>query len=413
VRDYNADYNNRRNVNANYRQDNGYEMVFFALRIMFGDCMETYRTLYQHVCNYQNLESAFDKASNRKSNKWYVIKFGRELQVNLEQLKHKLEDFTYSPKPLTTFIVRDPKTREINSSDFRDRVVYHALCNIIAPIFEKNFIHDSFANQKSKGTHNAIKRAVKFMGKIKLQRATGGGGANDIRHYFDTVDHEILLNILERKIKDPNTIWLIKLILSNHKSEVCRKGMPLGNLTSQFFANVYLNELDQYIKHKMRVKYYIRYVDDFVIFHRDKLLLKKWMAEIDEFLKQNLKIEMHPEKSRIIKIDKGITMLGFRIFPDNILIKKSNSKRIWKRLKILDLQHHQGKISTDELIARIEGWSAYAKFGNTYHLRKKIYLSAKSIFLDSYFQKADNHSVFYDERPQSALISRITVDTSL
>ncbi len=138
--------------------------------------METYRTLYQHLCSYPNLELAFNKASETKANKIYVIEFEKELQNNLEKLKYELESFTYSPRPLTAFIIRDPKTRKINASDFRDRVVYHAICNIIGPIFEKNFIHDSFANQKNKGTHNAIRRADKFIRKFIVQRSAGGGG---------------------------------------------------------------------------------------------------------------------------------------------------------------------------------------------------------------------------------------------
>ena len=355
--------------------------------------MKTYRTLYPQLCSYQNLELAFLKARKRKTAKEYVIEFESELQRNLEQLKYELESSSYSPRALTAFIVRDPKTRKINASDFRDRVVYHAICNIIAPIFEKSFIHDSFANQKNKGTHDAIKRAEKFIGKIKLQRAGGGGAATqnsrpecigyalkaDIRHYFDTVDHRILLSIIGRKIKDPNLIWLIKLILDNHKTEAQGKGMPLGNMTSQFFANVYLDELDQYVKHKMRVKYYLRYVDDFVIFHRDKPTLERWKIEIDAFLKKNLKIELHPEKSRIIEIDKGITMLGFRIFPNNRLIKKSNARRIWKRLDAFKRRYDNGTMSQNQIANSIEGWLAYSKFANTYNLRKKVVLRAGKI----------------------------------
>jgi len=138
--------------------------------------METYKTLYSRLCSYQNLELAFKKARKRKTLKTYVIEFEHDLQKNLEQLKYELESFTYYPRPLTAFVVRDPKTRKINASDFRDRVIYHAICNIIAPIFEKSFIHDSFANQKDKGTHNAVKRAEKFIKKFIVRRASGGGG---------------------------------------------------------------------------------------------------------------------------------------------------------------------------------------------------------------------------------------------
>ncbi len=203
----------------------------------------------------------------------------------------------------------------------------------------------------------------------------------DIRHYFDTVDHEILLAIIERKIKDPNIIWLIKLILNNYTFEIAGKGMPLGNLTSQFFANVYLNELDQYVKHKMKIKYYIRYVDDFIIFDKDKHVLEKWKAEIDEFLKCNLKVDLHPEKSMIIPLNKGITLLGYRAFPNNRLIKRSNSRRIWKRLKIFKDRYDKGELSRFELANRIGGWFAYAKFANTYKIRKRVFIKCKDIIV--------------------------------
>ena len=203
----------------------------------------------------------------------------------------------------------------------------------------------------------------------------------DIRHYFDTVDHEILLNIISVKIKDPNVIWLIKLILDNHKAEVKGKGMPLGNLTSQFFANLYLNELDQFVKHKMKVKYYIRYVDDFVIFHADKNTLESWKNDIDQFLICNLKVELHPEKSRIIALNKGITFLGFRVFADNRLIKKSNARRIWKRLSIFENRYNEGQMSRAEIANRLEGWFTYAKFANTYKLRKKVFIRCKEIIM--------------------------------
>ena len=140
--------------------------------------METYRTLYPQLCSYQNLELAFKKARKRKAAKEYVAEFESELQRNLEQLKYELESFTYSPKPMVAFVIRDPKTRKINASAFRDRVVHHAICNVVGPIFERQFIHDSFANQKGKGTNRAIKRAERFIRKAALPNAIGGGGVS-------------------------------------------------------------------------------------------------------------------------------------------------------------------------------------------------------------------------------------------
>lgn len=347
--------------------------------------METYKDLYTKLCSCENLELAFKKARKRKTKKGYVIEFEANLEGNLRQLRHELEDFTYSQAPLTTFIIRDPKTRKISSSHFRDRVVHHALCNVIAPILEKSFIYDSFANQKYKGTHLAIKRAQHFIRKVAQRYGMGryyfSGYAlkADIRHYFDTVDHEILLGIIEQKIKDPGIIWLIKIILKNHKAETAGKGMPIGNLTSQFFANVYLNEFDKFVKNELRAKYYIRYVDDFAIFHKDKRQLENWKGEIDRFLRSNLKLELHNEKSRIIEINRGVTMLGFRVFHDYKLLKKSNARRIWKRLEIFKQRYEKGELSKEKILQSLGGWLAYAEFANTYGLRKRIIAQVSDI----------------------------------
>ncbi len=159
--------------------------------------------------------------------------------------------------------------------------------------------------------------------------------------------------------------------------------MPLGNLTSQFFANVYLNELDWFVKHKLKVKYYIRYVDDFVILHRDKQTLEAWKIDVDRFLRENLKVKLHPEKSRIIPLKNGITFLGFRIFYHHRLLKKSNVNRIWKRLKVFESRYKNDTMTNTEIKDSINGWLAYAKFANTYKLRQKVSNRAVQILKDS------------------------------
>lgn len=210
------------------------------------------------------------------------------------------------------------------------------------------------------------------MHRLEKKEKLGYALKADVRHYFDTVDHEILLQIIGRRIKDQRVIWLIKLILQNHKMPLKGKGMPIGNLTSQFFANVYLNELDQFVKHKLKVKHYLRYVDDFVILHRDKIILEKLKDEISIFLKNELKIVLHPEKSRIVLLNNGITFLGFRIFKDYRLLKKSNARRIWKRLEKFRDKYEKGEIYKEKVLLSFEGWFAYAKFANTYSLRNRV-----------------------------------------
>ncbi|MBI1968842.1 group II intron reverse transcriptase domain-containing protein, partial [Candidatus Woesearchaeota archaeon] len=236
---------------------------------------------YEELCSLENLTFAFKRARRGKTLKPYVVEFEEKLKENLMQLRTELLLQTYHPQPLKTFILRDPKTRKISKSAFRDRVVHHAIGNLIEPFFNKRFIHDSFANRLGKGTLNAVKRFDDFKRKVSKNNTIRCFVLKaDVKSYFDTVNHQILLQILGKKIKDQRMMWLIKKILDNHQGENANRGMPLGNLTSQFFANVYLNELDQYVKHKLRAKYYIRYVDDFAILHQSREMLEEYKEKI-------------------------------------------------------------------------------------------------------------------------------------
>ena len=227
--------------------------------------MQTYTNLYDKIYSYNNLLLAYKKARKGKTKKDYVLEYGANLIKNLLKLQEELINETYKPASLKRFVIRDPKIRVIHISKFKDRIVHHALCNIIEPIFEKIFIYDSCASRKNKGNLFALKRFDLFKRKVTKNNTRNCFILKaDIRHYFQEVNHSILIKIIENKISDKKIMSLIKLILKNGQENT---GMPLGNLTSQFFANVYLNKLDYFIKHKLKAKYYIRYVDDFVILH--------------------------------------------------------------------------------------------------------------------------------------------------
>ena len=292
-------FDNRLNVNANDYEsfDDRYS---FEIALAQDIKMKSYNNLYLKIYDLKNLILAYKKARKGKTKKDYVKEFEENLAYNLKLLHDELKTQTYKPKPLETFILRDPKTRKISKSDFRDRVIHHALCNVIDSIFDKIFIYDNCANRKGKGNLFAIERFYKFKRKVSRNGKTKGWFNNnqiqgyclkaDIKHYFQEVNHKIILNIIQRKIKDKKVVWLIKHLLERERCthsdnrnkkakipssfaseiEIEQKGMPLGNLTSQFFANIYLNELDKFVKHKLKAKYYLRYVDDFVILHPSK-----------------------------------------------------------------------------------------------------------------------------------------------
>ncbi len=331
------------------------------------------QSLYGDICSSENIELAFKKARKGKTLKPYVIEFEEELERNLAQLQTELKLLCYKPIPLETFILRDPKTRKISKSDFRDRVVHHAICNVIESFFEKDFINDSFANRKGKGTFNALKRFEQFARKVSKNHSQECYVLKaDVRHYFDTVDHAVLIKILERKITDEKVLWLIKVILSNHRTQTDGKGMPLGNLTSQFFANVYLNELDQFVKHTLRARHYIRYVDDFVILDTSPKLLLEYKEKINQFLTTRLLLTLHPDKSRVLRLYDGIAFLGMRVFPHHKRIQKRNIRRFTKKFTILRRKHRDGKILREKALEHFEGWLAYTSHANTFKYRKHL-----------------------------------------
>jgi methionine--tRNA ligase beta chain len=335
--------------------------------------MKSHKNIYYKIYKWENLLLALKRARKGKTKKDYVIKFEENIIKNLQDLQFELMTKTYNPKPLKTFILRDPKTRKISKSHFRDRIIHHALCNIIEPIFQKTFIYNSCANQKGKGNIFAIKRFDKFKRKITRNGKQKGWFNNnqvkgyclkaDIKHYFEEVNHKILINIVKKKIKDKNTIQLITKILKNYQNK--KKGMPLGNLTSQFFANIYLNELDYFTKHKLKTKYYIRYVDDFIILSSNKGELIMWKKEIKYFLKNKLSLQLHSQKSNIIKISQGIDFVGFRIFCNFRLLRKRNIRKMKEKIKL----YEDGKITQQEFKEIFQGWNAYAKWAKIYNLQ--------------------------------------------
>ncbi|MFH1710951.1 MAG: reverse transcriptase domain-containing protein [Nanoarchaeota archaeon] len=341
--------------------------------------MKTYNYLYEKICSVSNLILAFKKARKGKTKKFYVIEFQKNFNENILKLHEELKNHTYKPEPLKIFILRDPKTRKISKSAFRDRIVHHAICKVIEPIFEKVFIYDSCANRIGKGNLFGLRRFDLFKRKVSGNGRIIKNNFNDkncirgycfkadVRHYFQEVNHDVLVKAISKKVKDTNVIELIKKVLDNGEVEK-GVGMPLGNLTSQFFANIYLNELDYFVKHKLNVKYYIRYVDDFVILHNSKKQLESWKKKIGTFLIDKLKLELHIQKSRIISLSRGIDFVGFRNFYFYRLLRRRNQRKIY--YKIEDFK--QGKISKEKLLESFQGWNAYAKWADSYKLRREV-----------------------------------------
>lgn len=209
----------------------------------------------------------------------------------------------------------------------------------------------------------------------------------DIEHYFASVDHEVLMGIIGKRIKDEKIMQLVGKILDNNNSKRCGKGMPIGNLTSQLFANVYLNELDCFIKHKLRAKYYMRYMDDFVLMDKSGDKLLDWKYRINDFLK-TIKLELHAEKSRMFPLHEGIGFLGYRIFCHYKLLKKSNLRAFEKRMNKFRYLYDRNEISRDKMLQSLESWLVYAGYADTYRLRTEIMGLFNSTFLG---REAEGH----------------------
>jgi len=335
--------------------------------------VKTYKNLYSQLCSFKNLCLAFEKCRKRKRCKPGVPEFEFNLEKEIFEIQEELELFSFKPQPPKVFLVCDPKRRVIHAASFKERVIHHALCNIINPIFDKSFISDSYACRKGKGTHNAIERFDKFKRKVSRNNTRKCYILKaDVKKYFDSIDHKVLLSLIERKIKDKKVMWLIAQIVRQGNGNAEGKSMPIGNLTSQLFANVYLNELDQFVKHKLRAKYYLRYVDDFVVLHPSIDYLFQARDEIQKFLEKELLLTLHPKKTFVIPLDKGLDLLGYRVFYFYKLLREANLQRFRRKLRRLKHQYEAGLLPVVKLRQSIVSWIAHASHANTYKVRRRI-----------------------------------------
>ena len=252
---------------------------------------------------------------------------------------------------------------------FADRVVHHALCNVIEPIFDASFIYDSYACRQGKGVLAGVNRTTKILREAEHKWGEVYCLKCDVKKYFPSIDHEILRRIIRKKIACWDTLWLIDEIIDSTGGT---NDLPIGNLTSQLWANVYLNELDHYIKELLRTKYYVRYMDDWIILHHDKKYLHGLQEEIASFLDSRLKLKFNA-KTQIFPVrSRGIDFLGYRIWPEYRLLRKTNIKRMGRRLRKLQGLWSRREIKLEEIHIRIMSWLGHCKHADTYRLRNKM-----------------------------------------
>jgi RNA-directed DNA polymerase len=298
--------------------------------------------LFSHITSCENLLIASRLAMKGSGKTSATCRFFYNLETEILSLQTELLNSMYRPGAYRYFKIFDPKERVIAVAPFRDRVVHHAVVRILTPIYERVFIYDSYATRPNKGTHAAIKRAQKF-----IQRWPWYFKA-DIEKYFDHVDHDILLDIIERKIKDRRLLRLLERIIRNTTTE--GKGLPIGNLTSQFLANVYLDPLDHEIKDKLGVKGYLRYMDDFVLFGYSKRELLDLNRVIEQFLSDRLRLRLKINSTWLNRSSHGLSFLGMRIFPRFIRVKPENRKRSMQRMSDVINKWKDGRINEERMV---------------------------------------------------------------
>ncbi len=346
---------------------------------------KTYKGLYPQVYSFENLYNSWRAARKGKRERVAVASFEFDLEGNLLTLERELREQTYRPGRYTNFYIYDPKQRLVSAAPFQDRVVHHALCNVLEPIWESRFIATNYACRVGKGTHKALDQAHRWV------KQYGYAFHGDVVKYFPSIDLEILHGLLAKKIGDKQVMSLIACILQSgagishtESPQVCfagddllallrPRGLPIGNLTSQLWANIYLHELDQYVKQKLGCAAYLRYMDDFVLFTDDKKELHAWREAIRDFLARSLRLVLHPKKSVVAPTKVGLEFCGFRLYSTHRRLRRSSIRRFVQRFRHQRAAYQASQLTLADWQISLQSWLAHANHGDTWRLRSRIF----------------------------------------
>lgn len=337
---------------------------------------------FSQIIAWENLLRAYQKAARGKRGRESAARFEHQLADQLLELQDELQSHRYRPGPYRSFPIHEPKRRLISAAPFRDRVVHHALCNIIEPWFERRFIADSYANRIGKGTHRAVDRLQQLARRYRYVLRL------DIVKHFPSIDHAILRGILGRVIHEDDVLWLVDVILESGARLLAAectfpafpgddlvaplrpRGLPIGNLTSQFWSNCYLDPFDHFVKRELRCTAYVRYCDDFALFGDSKRVLWRWKEAIAKRL-ATLRLTVHAP-AEIMPVSAGIPWLGFIVYPTHRRLKARHVHRFSCRLRHRWQAYCEGRISFAEFDATVQGWINHARYGDTWNLRGRV-----------------------------------------
>lgn len=312
---------------------------------------------FDDIISVENILLAWKEFIPGKRKKRDVQEFQGHLMDNILELHEDLKAKRYKHGSYIPFRISDPKPREIHKASVRDRLMHHAIYRILYPFFDRTWIADSFSCRNNKGTHKAIKRFQALAFKVsKNHTRTCFVLKCDIRKFFASIDHEMLLSIVAKFIPDQDIVHLVKEVVGSFHAKVPGVGLPLGNLTSQLLVNIYMNEFDQFVKHKLKAKYYIRYADDFVFLSENKKWLEGLIPQINIFLNTRLKISTHPDKVYVKTIASGVDFLGWVHFKDHRVLRGATKRRMLRNLE-------RGRPA-----ARVQSYKGLLSHGNAYKL---------------------------------------------
>ncbi len=333
---------------------------------------------YDEIFTFENLLNAHLKARKGRRNKKDVISFELNLSSELWNLVDKLSTRTYDVSGYHTFTIYEPKEREIQALEYKDRVVQHALCDLyLYPLLTARFIYDNCACQKGKGTDFALDRLSLFFRKFYRLHGTNGYILKvDVKKYFPSIDHRVLKEKMGRIVEDPDILALVDKIIDSYNSD-SGKGIPMGNQTSQLFALYYLDCIDRLVKEKLRVKYYVRYMDDMILIHEDKEYLRQCLETMKIVACDDLRLQFN-EKTQLFPIKNGVDFLGFHFYMTDTgkvirKLRQSSKKRFKKRMKNLANQYAENELDLDDIKRILPGYNGHLKRGHTYRLRQSVF----------------------------------------
>lgn len=332
--------------------------------------MKTYNNLFPQVYDFEALHNAYLRARRGKRHRHEVLCFERDLEGELIHLQNELIWGEYQTGPYRRFYVYEPKKRLAAALPFRDRVVQHSLVAAIETIWEARFIHHSYACRPGRGMHAGANQAQQWLRQVQAEHGRVYVLKADVAQYFASIDHEVMKGLLRRRIACRPTLALCEAII-----DTWAPGLPIGNLTSQLWANVYLHELDLFAKHELRALRYMRYMDDFVLVHHDKAQLHFWRREITDWLRATLRLELN-QKTQIFPVarcrGRALDFLGYRMWPTHRRLRKDSVKRMQRRLRAMQKDYARGRIEYASVRTRLASWIAHANHADTYRIRSKL-----------------------------------------